>query len=615
MKFFIKDNKLHLENGKISIHDLRMELEYYGGKYDFPVLRSKEWRVEEHGLFAVSEAEGKGRFTLKLEKGLLCGSFTADREIKGVMRLGISGVFPFRIGSFVYNYGDRWFPNGNLYLQEMGTPAKTTGTVKDQSVFGCQYVAFKAYGKNTDLYGVFGAVTFEENFAAVQISENGEFTLFGNLNEHRIDLDAVTLSAGEQTKTDLFCLLIKENDSDVLSAYGKKIAEFYPIKRKKLPYGWCSWYYYGQNISEEIIAKNMEEAKKRKLPVEYIQIDDGWQTNNGDWEPNEKFSQGMKAIADKIRSFGWQAGIWCAPFSFSKDSEVFRKHPEWFIKDANFGNSAQLMIDYGVKEARDYLYNLFRKFSYEWGYRYIKIDFVAPLLALNGYHEKGYTNLKNLKEAFRVMRSAVTEDTYLLACTAPLGAMASLADGLRTGYDIFEGWESLKSVARQTAKHYFISEYINVDADCLLLRTKEKHEPDCFRLCTRTKEEIKTFVKYISVTGGAVFLSDKLSLLDQEDVVLYKSLFPLNEKPAVPVDLFDREIPSVYRFEEKDGIEKYTVINWTDKKETFEIHPTKTSYAKYDSGVVSEKKADKFTIELEAHTAQTICFSKNQIIT
>ena len=610
-EFYLSENALCVKCGEVKIKNISAALEYYGKKYNFLSVQSGSWEIRDGGSVAESET-GDGKFILQAGKGSSCmiaGKFTAKTPVQSALRFGISGWLPYRIKSFVYNYADMWFPNGNRCMLEMGTPAKTTGAVKDQTVTGCQYVAFQAAKAGKNIFGVLGAVTSEENFATVKLGENGKFTLYANLNEHWLDLDAVALMPGDETTTDQFYISVQEDDPDILSAYGKKISEFYPVQKKSLPYGWCSWYYYGNRISEEDILENLEEIRKRALPTEYIQIDDGWQVCNGDWEPNQNFPHGMQFLVEKIKENGYQAGLWCAPFDFSEKSETFRNHPEWFIKDANYINSHKMMIDFGTEGARKYLYDLFYKISHEWGFRYVKIDFVASLLALNGYGRKGYNNLKNLKEAFQIIRSAVTEDTYILACSAPLIPLAGLADGLRTGYDIFR-WESLKTVARQTAKHYFMYEYINIDPDCLLLRTKDKQEEDCFRLCTRT-EEVRTFAAYMQAAGGTLMISDKIALLNAEDDKLYKSLFPLNKKPAVPVDLFEREIPSVYYFGKRNGVEKYTVINWTDKTEKFIIKRNTESFVKCGD-TVSDRKVKNLTVKLKAHTALTVLFSESK---
>ena len=41
----------------------------------------------------------------------------------------------------------------------------------------------------------------------------------------------------------------------------------------------------------------------------------------------------MKAIADNIHQSGMLAGLWLAPLAGVPSSEIFKNHPDWFIKD------------------------------------------------------------------------------------------------------------------------------------------------------------------------------------------------------------------------------------------------------------------------------------------
>jgi alpha-galactosidase len=71
-------------------------------------------------------------------------------------------------------------------------------------------------------------------------------------------------------------------------------------------YGWCSWYDRGPNISEQTISDTLTELKnlENRIPMQFIQIDDGYQRQAGDWRCNDKFPDGFKEIQEKIRTAG-----------------------------------------------------------------------------------------------------------------------------------------------------------------------------------------------------------------------------------------------------------------------------------------------------------------------
>lgn len=99
--------------------------------------------------------------------------------------------------------------------------------------------------------------------------------------------------------------------------------------------GWTSWYNYYQNINESIILKNLHSLKNANKNINIFQIDDGYQTNVGDWLDidSNKFPNGMKYISDKIHQEGYKSGLWLAPFVCETNSKLFKEHQDWILKD------------------------------------------------------------------------------------------------------------------------------------------------------------------------------------------------------------------------------------------------------------------------------------------
>jgi predicted DNA-binding transcriptional regulator YafY len=84
--------------------------------------------------------------------------------------------------------------------------------------------------------------------------------------------------------------------------------------------------------------------------------------------------------------------------------------------------------------------------------------------------------------------------------------------------------------------------------------------------------EINSFITFMSVSGGAMMSSDKLSLLGDKEIDKIKSLYPLNQSPAIALDLYEREIPSIFKYENTGEYEMYALINWIDVEDSFEIN-------------------------------------------
>lgn len=86
--------------------------------------------------------------------------------------------------------------------------------------------------------------------------------------------------------------------------------------------GWCSWEQYRKNIDEELLVSAIDEIERSEIPVRWVLIDDGHQTEEGvaliNFEiSQDKFPNGWGPIidkrSDKIKWFGlWHCmyGLW-----------------------------------------------------------------------------------------------------------------------------------------------------------------------------------------------------------------------------------------------------------------------------------------------------------------
>ena len=114
-------------------------------------------------------------------------------------------------------------------------------------------------------------------------------------------------------------------------------ARMHARKRFAPPLGWCSWYYYFAKVREEDILENVRwfADHREEFPIEYIQLDDGYQRALGDWLVcNEKFPHGLRWLAAEITRAGFKPALWLAPFQVEDNSELLREHPDWMIQNA-----------------------------------------------------------------------------------------------------------------------------------------------------------------------------------------------------------------------------------------------------------------------------------------
>lgn len=106
------------------------------------------------------------------------------------------------------------------------------------------------------------------------------------------------------------------------------------------PSGFCTWYYYYQDVNETEVKRNARWIAQnlKDYGALVVQIDDGWQreTKEGrhgsrDWTGVDKaFLGGMASLAAEIKSLGLTPGIWIAPHGQSNEA-VVKNNPGVFL--------------------------------------------------------------------------------------------------------------------------------------------------------------------------------------------------------------------------------------------------------------------------------------------
>src|SRR5581483_1418930 len=51
---------------------------------------------------------------------------------------------------------------------------------------------------------------------------------------------------------------------------------------RRAPRVWCSWYQYFTQVTEADVLENLEAIERLRLPIEVVQLDDGYQSGIGD---------------------------------------------------------------------------------------------------------------------------------------------------------------------------------------------------------------------------------------------------------------------------------------------------------------------------------------------
>jgi alpha-galactosidase len=151
-----------------------------------------------------------------------------------------------------------------------------------------------------------------------------------------------------------------------------------PGSLRAAPTMWCSWYGYWQAITDRVILANVEEIERLDLPVDVVQIDDGYQAEIGDWLQSAPSFGSLRALADELLARGRRVGIWTAPFLVGERSELARRRPEWLVGGTDLGshwNQRLFALDVTHPAAADHLRSVFAGLR-DIGIDVFKLDFL-----------------------------------------------------------------------------------------------------------------------------------------------------------------------------------------------------------------------------------------------
>ena len=284
------------------------------------------------------------------------------------------------------------------------------------------YDVFYSKGQNESFIY---SLNYETAYLIIELIKNTKQTHLTS------DTKGIKLKKGESVT--LFDYCFYDSFEEGLKAFNEQ----FPKRGVEKLFGYTSWYNYYQNITEDIILRDLEALDER---FNLCQIDDGYEAFVGDWEDvnPEKFPHGLEPIVKKIHEKGLKAGLWLAPFAAETKSKVFQEHPEWIRKDEK-GN----MIKAGCNWSGFYLLDIeqpevvayIRKFLTHYmdmGFDFFKLDFLYSV-GLPNY--EGMSRCQAQNKGYQLLRE-ILKDKLILGCGAEVINSYKNFDYLRIGPDV-----------------------------------------------------------------------------------------------------------------------------------------------------------------------------------
>ncbi|HEX6491565.1 MAG TPA: glycoside hydrolase family 36 protein [Gaiellaceae bacterium] len=291
---------------------------------------------------------------------------------------------------------------------------------------------------------------------------------------------------------------------DLGHAFGEWADSVAPRRLRSIPTGWCSWYCYWQDVREDDVLANLAAIERLELPIDVVQIDDGYQATVGDWLERSPSFGPLARLAESIRAAGRIPGIWVTPFLVGARSKLVAEHPSWVVPGADAGfnwNQHLHVLDVSNAEAAEHLLHVFRILA-GYGFAYFKLDFLyaGAIPGIDAY-----------REGMRIVREATGEDAILLGCGAPLLPSIGLVDAMRIGPDIGPNTAQVQAaIDAGRSRAWMNGRLWTNDPDCLIVRQEV--------------EERDRWADHVQACRGLVCSSDPLGELDEHGLALTRRL-------------------------------------------------------------------------------------------
>ena len=410
-----------------------------------------------------------------------------------------------------------------------------------------------------------------------------DFEFHHNDLPENTEFDEITISAGD--------------GFEILERYGDESCEVKRDFSQQPECGWNSWDYYRCTISEEEVLKNAEFIAADpvlKQHVKRIIVDDGWQYCYGEWEPNPLFPRGMKFLADELHKMGFKAGLWLAPAIVEPHCRI----AQWDSDMLALSEGGQpcrafrcmerygFVLDPTVPKVQKHLEQLFDRYA-GMGYEYFKLDFLGSTMDAKRFADRTVPRCQVLRKLMTAVCKGVAGRSEILGCNYHFYLGNSFVNAARVGADIHSHWRGVKANTVSVAGMFWANKklWIN-DPDFSLCRSLDtSDDPDiqrlkpsfvvcmpndeynpgfAFNLCSTRLEEQKVLLSLDIMAGGAINLSDKVTLLNDAGVDLARKVVSAESGFAGrPLDFFERALPIYWHQQLKKG-GRLLVINWED---------------------------------------------------
>ena len=407
-----------------------------------------------------------------------------------------------------------------------------------------------------------------------------------------------------------------------LEAYADAAAERFGIRLPPNRTGYCTWcsdrYGYsdrtvfarGCGAGSERSTREYAAAAERILKpygFEFVQFDDQWQNGkelNGPardftrTDPQGPYPNGFRPIVDHLNGKGFAAGLWFIPFGGVAEDPFWAKQGDVYVKSfaeiatrtegspfdrpialpRKAGDPIRMIwggecLDLTNPKARAILADEVRRFTVDWGFRYLKCDGIFTGLAGDLYggfgwrdvnfsnavfQDRNASNVQAFRRGFETIRRAAAPGTFILGCNlGTIRAMVpsfGLVDGMRIGndngpIDRFAG-RYIEGPMAGSWRYFLNGRVFWCDPDSTYVRA------------SIPLGRARSMASWTALTDSLYELGDWLPDLPEERVeILRRTMAHHGSTNVRPIDLFENDLPNGWILD--GGAHKVIgVFNW-----------------------------------------------------
>jgi alpha-galactosidase len=402
----------------------------------------------------------------------------------------------------------------------------------------------------------------------------------GHVLRAATELEGCSLAPGDELLSEPLLIAVNPSEAALRDLYAEAVAGTMtaPPHREVLT-GWCSWYQLFTDVSERDVRRNLAHLANFRdlLPLDVVQIDDGYEREVGDWlDWKETFGGGLAELAAAIRGAGYLPGLWLAPFLVSARSRTFAEHPDWVVRDSASGEPLTAIRNWGAAnhaldtthpEALAWLEQVMSVVCNEWGFEYLKLDFLYAAALRGARHEAAATSVEAYRRGLQLIRR-VAGGRFLLGCGAPLLPSVGLVDGMRIGSDVAPFWgrpdaespdgPSTANALRATlARSWLQGRWWVNDPDCVLVRDESQ----------LSLAEVQAWASIVALSGGMVFVGDDVSRVAPDRLALLSRLLPASGEAAEAFGPLFERVPQRLQLQVRRPWDEWSIValaNWRD---------------------------------------------------